>query len=149
MIDKMDVYKKLFIIKNSGESIDGYLNKVIVSETPDKDVISFINEKLGLAQYSFLKDLKDKYNSKVSKVYKRILTETLSTSELTITLSSLTTQVFIYSKDMDAADKQEFYKEMYITDCLDAITSYVITGDSAKMIETRDKLKNDIMVFFY
>ena len=66
--------------------------------------------------------------------------------ELLITLSSLITKIFIFSKQLNALEKINFYKNVKLEQLESAIMLYSRTGDVTGCINLLSRIKNDIKI---
>lgn len=75
--------------------------KLLSSSTIPLDVLKYINSIRPLEVSRFYEQLRINYNHKKSKLYKNIVKEIDDTPEVLTTLSSLLTQILLFSKNCE------------------------------------------------
>lgn len=144
MIDKYDAYQKLFTIKNRGVDVVPMLKELASLEEPSKAVLEFIMKHDKIDQEEFYQALRGKNNSKRSRLYSQLLKEDISDYELSKSVSSLITQVIIFSESMSNQDRVKFYSHMKLKECIDALNDYLMSMNPMKLREMKTSIVKDI-----
>lgn len=130
---------------------DNYSNKDILNEMVKKvslshnvtiDVLDFINKNKPLDVLRFYEQLRYNYNHKKSKLYKNIVKEIEDTTEVLTTLSSLLTQILLYSKKCQ--DKQLFLKHSRAKEISIVLTRYFENSDITICLQLLRLIKADL-----
>ena len=144
MISKYDAYQKLFSIKNRGVNVVPILKELASLDEPNKKILEFILTHESIDQEEFYQSLRGKNNSKQSRLYSQLLKEDVSDYELSKSVSSLITQVIIFSESMDTADRSKFYRHMRLQECMDALNDYLMSMSPVKLREIKTSIVKDI-----
>lgn len=144
MITKQEAYQKLFVIKNRGVDVIPTLKELTMLDEPNRKVIEFIMKYDKIDQEEFYQNLRGKNNSKQSRLYSQLLKESTSDYELSKSISSLITQVLIFSESMSDSDKFKFYSHMRLSECIDALNDYVVSMNPIKLREMKSDIVKDI-----
>ena len=144
MLTRQDCYKMLLDIKAKGINIEEQLKEVVKSPTVPKNVIRFISENTDLKILQFYEVLRKQNNKKNSKLYINIMKGLEDPTELLITLSSLITRIFIFSKTLDNSEKKMFFENVNLQKIINAQQSYLINYDISECVECLNAIKRDI-----
>lgn len=142
MITKNDCYLLLSELNDNGLDTSMAIKSLMSSSTPPLDVIKFINDNRQLDLTSFYEKLRKSYNNKKSKLYINIMREIEQPQDVLITLSSLLTQIFLYSKNCE--DRQMFLRHSRADEITKVMTSYFKDFDLTKCIKLIKLFKVDI-----
>ena len=132
MITRNDCYLLLAEINEKGIDTSAQIKSLMSSTSIPLDVIKFINDNRQLDLTSFYEKIRKSYNNKKSKLYINIVKEVENPQDVLTTLSSLLTQILLFTKSAD--DKQMFmrhsraqeisqvlhnyFKDYNLTDCV-------------------------------
>lgn len=125
MITKNDCYLLLLELKEGGVDVSEPLNELRTASSPTMSVIKFINDNRQFELTKFYEKIRKSYNDKHSKLYINIMKEVEKPQDVITTLSSMLTQIFLFSKDLDnssmflrhsRADEITKVLQQYITD---------------------------------
>lgn len=144
MITKQEAYQKLFTIKNRGVDVIPVLKELTMLDEPNRKILEFIMTYETIDQEEFYQTLRGKNNSKRSRLYSQLLKEEVSDYELSKSVSSLITQVLIFSESMSDQDKFKFYSHMRLKDCMDAVSDYAMSMNPIKLREIKASIVKDI-----
>ena len=144
MLSRQECYKLLMELKQKGvENTDKYFLQLTRSTDVPLEVIKYINTHRELDETKFYEELRKENNKRKSKLYINIMKEIDEPDELLITLSSLITKIFIFSKQLNALEKINFYKNVKLEQLESAIMLYSRTGDVTGCINLLSRIKND------
>lgn len=118
------------------------VKKVSLSHNVTIDVLDFINKNKPLDVLKFYEQLRYNYNHKKSKLYKNIVKDIEDTTEVLTTLSSLLTQILLYSKKCD--DKQLFLKHSRAKEIAIVLTKYFENSDITICLQLLRLIKADL-----
>ncbi len=149
MITKNDCILLLSDLQEIGiPNVTKYLRMQISSDTIREDVISFINKHRPLDISLFYENLRKNYNQKKSKLYKEIVqVDEKEPKDIIVTLSSLLTQIYIYSKKVD--EKEMFLRHARTKEILKCLAHYTDTGDYLLCIDFLVLLRADLKALEY
>lgn len=147
MITKSDCYYLLGDIKSRGVDISAQIEALAKSTDPSIDVIKFIHSNRPLDLVGFYNKIRRSYNDKRSRLYINIMKIPTDPSELVTTLSSMLTQVIIYSRSVE--DKAMFLSHARCDEISKALTRYFVNGDVKVLIDLLQIVKADIKVCEY
>ena len=132
MITRNDCYLLLAEINEKGIDTSAQIKSLMSSTSIPLDVIKFLNDNRQLDLTSFYEKIRKSYNNKKSKLYINIVKEVENPQDVLTTLSSLLTQILLFTKSAD--DKQMFmrhsraqeisqvlhnyFKDYNLTDCV-------------------------------
>ena len=143
MITKNDCLLLLKEISMNGIDTKEMCNKIISSPNIDLEIIEFINSYKPLEIINFYVKLRKNYNTKKSKIYKEIVQiDKKEPKDVTITLSSLLTQILLFSNQVD--DKQLFLKHSRAEEIGKVLTNYFKNFDTTLCIELLRLVRADI-----
>lgn len=148
MITKNDCLILLNEIKDVDTS--SIINKLLVSNTLDYEVIEFINTHRELDLSKFYYKLRKSYNRKKSKLYINIVKSDEDNNMLNNTITTLTAllnQITLFAKDVD--DINMFYKHARVLEILKALESYYKTGSMTLALKVLHIIKLDLKVLEY
>ena len=107
------------------------------------DTLKFINSYKEMELLKFYEKLRKNYNNKKSKLYKQIVqVDEKEPKEVVITLSSLLTQILLYSKDLP--DKQVFLKHSRAEQISKVLNNYFKTFDMRLCVALLTLVKADL-----
>lgn len=142
MITKNDCLLLLADIKNSGIDTTDITRELIKSTNLPISVIKFINDNRQLDLTCFYERLRKNYNNKKSNLYKNIVKEIDEPGEVLTTLSSMLTQILLYSRQLE--NKQMFLKHARSIEISTVLTNYFKTYDLTNCIKLLRLIKADI-----
>lgn len=147
MLSRQECYKLLMELKQKGlEDTDKYFLQLTRCTSVPLEVIKYINTHRELDVTKFYEALRKENNNRKSKLYINIMKEIDDPDELLITLSSLITKIFIFSKELKAVEKINFFKNVKLEQLESAIMLYSRTGDVTGCINLLSRIKNDIKI---
>lgn len=143
MITNTDCILLLSELEEQGNVEAGKLLKTIaVSNKVSLDVLKFINQSKPLDVLNFYEHIRKNYNKKKSTIYINIVKEIEKPDEVLTTLSSLLTQILLYSRKLE--DKVTFLKHSRAEEISKVLVYYFKTYDITKAIELLKLIKADL-----
>lgn len=142
MITKNDCYLLLSELNDNGVDTSGPIKDLMSSASPSLEVIKFINDNRQLDLTKFYEKIRKSYNNKKSKLYINIMKEVEQPQDVLITLSSLLTQILLFSKD--ANDRQMFLRHSRADEITKVLSSYFIDFDLTRCVKLIKLMKIDI-----
>lgn len=143
MITKNDCLLLLSEIESLGVNTKEMTIKVINSHSIPLEVLEFIYKNKNLEILNFYFKLRKNYNMKKSKLYKEIVQiDTKEPKDIVITLSSLLTQILLYSNLVE--DKQLFLKHARCEEISKVLTNYFITYDTRLCVDLLRLIRADL-----
>ena len=143
MITKNDCLLLLSEIESLGVNTKEMTTKVISSHSIPLEVLEFIYKNKNLEILNFYFKLRKNYNMKKSKLYKEIVQiDTKEPKDIVITLSSLLTQILLYSNLVE--DKQLFLKHARCEEISKVLTNYFITYDTRLCVDLLMLIRADL-----
>lgn len=142
MITKNDCYLLLSELNDNGVDTSGPIKDLMSSPGPSLEVIKFINDNRQLDLTKFYEKIRKSYNNKKSKLYINIMKEVEQPQDVLITLSSLLTQILLFSKD--AEDRQMFLRHSRADEITKVLSAYFIDFDLTRCIKLVKLMKIDI-----
>lgn len=118
------------------------LKTVAVNNKVSLDVLKFINQSKPLDVLNFYEHIRKNYNKKKSTIYINIVKEIEKPDEVLTTLSSLLTQILLYSRKLE--DKVTFLKHSRAEEISKVLVYYFKTYDITKAIELLKLIKADL-----
>ena len=145
MITNNDCILLLSELENKGNVDAGNLiMKIAGKSSIDLDVLKFINENKPLEVIEFYEHIRKNYNKKKSNLYINIVKEIEQPYEVLTTLSSLLTQILLYSKKLE--DNQTlFLKHSRAEEIAKVLAYYFKTYDITKAIQLLKLIKLDLL----
>ncbi len=145
MITNNDCILLLSELENKGNVDAGNLiMKIAGKSSIDLDVLKFINENKPLEVIEFYEHIRKNYNKKKSNLYINIVKEIEQPYEVLTTLSSLLTQILLYSKKLE--DNQTlFLKHSRAEEISKVLAYYFKTYDITKAIQLLKLIKLDLL----
>lgn len=116
--------------------------KVITSNNISIEVLKYINKFRPLEIHQFYERLRHNYNSKKSKLYRNIVKEIDSPKEVLTTLSSLLTQILLFSENCE--DKQLFLKHSRAKEISVVLSKYFEDSDITICLQLLRLIKADL-----
>nr|DAP55327.1 MAG TPA: hypothetical protein [Caudoviricetes sp.] len=109
------------------------------------DTLKFINTYKPLDVKNFYNQIRQNYNNKKSKLYINIVKEIDDTNKVLTTLSSLLTQILLYSENTEKCDnKQLFLQHSRAKEISLALTKYFENYDITICLQLLRLIKADI-----
>ena len=146
MITKNDCYLLLAEYEKSGIDTKEPLNQLMSdnSNTPNLQVLKFINDHRQLDVMNFYNKIRKSYNQKKSNLYINIVKEIEDPNEVVITLSAMLTQILLFSKS--AENKQMFLKHARSQEISLVLLNYFKNYDITNCIKLLKLIKADLKV---
>lgn len=145
MIKKTDILLLLSELKDQGEDVSPYLNKLYRSREIPLDIIKYLNNKRALDVASFYEKLRYNYNHKKSDLYINIVKEITDIPEVLTTLAAYNLQVLLFAKKLD--NKEPFYRATRVEEVTRVLNSYYKTFDINNCLTVLSLIKADIKLF--
>lgn len=142
MITKTDCYILLAELEKDGIDTKDVLDKLSRSNNLPIDVIQFINQNRQLDLAMFYEKLRKNYNHKKSMLYKNIVKEVEDPNEVLTTLSSMLTQILLFSKQVN--NKQMFLKHARCNEITLVLNNYFKTYDLTNCLRLLRMIKADL-----
>lgn len=142
MITKTDCYILLAELEKDGIDTKDALDKLSKSNNLPIDVIQFINQNRQLDLAMFYEKLRKNYNHKKSMLYKNIVKEVEDPNEVLTTLSSMLTQILLFSKQVN--NKQMFLKHARCNEITFVLNNYFKTYDLTSCLRLLRMIKADL-----
>lgn len=142
MITKTDCYLLLADLEKDGVDTKEVLTKLTSSTNLPIDVIKFINDNRQLDLSAFYERLRKNYNNKKSNLYKNIVKEIEEPNEVLTTLSSMLTQILLYSKQLE--NKQMFLKHARSSEITAVLNNYFKSYDLTNCLKLLRIIKADL-----
>ena len=142
MITKTDCYILLAELEKDGIDTKDALDKLGKSNNLPIDVIQFINQNRQLDLAMFYEKLRKNYNHKKSMLYKNIVKEVEDPNEVLTTLSSMLTQILLFSKQVN--NKQMFLKHARCNEITFVLNNYFKTYDLTNCLRLLRMIKADL-----
>lgn len=143
MITKNDCLLLLAELSEQGINTKEITSELVRNSKPSIEVVDFINQHRPFEVLTFYEKLRKNYNNKKSKLYKEIVQiDEKQPKNILITLSSLLTQIFIFSSSVE--DKELFLKHSRAEEITKVITNYCKTYDLTLCISLLNHVKADL-----
>jgi hypothetical protein len=142
MITKNDCYLLLSELESNGIDTSVPIKELMSSPSPTLEVIKFINDNRPLGLTNFYEKIRKSYNNKKSKLYINIMKEIEQPQDVLITLSSLLTQILLFSKDVE--DRQMFLRHSRADEITKVLASYFRDFDLTNCVKLIKLIKIDI-----
>ena len=144
-LKKTDCLLLLTELQENGYDVDDQIQKLLLSTTLPLDVIKFINDKRQFDVAAFYEKLRKSYNNRKSDLYINIVKEIDDTTKVLTTLSSLLTQILLYSENTKKCDnKQLFLQHSRAKEISLALTKYFENYDITICLQLLRLIKADI-----
>ena len=127
------------------QKINNLTLKAIKNPNVDLEVLKYINSKRQLDVSKFYEKLRYSYNHKKSKLYKNIVKDTEDVDEIITTLTSLLTQIFLYSKN--CSNKNLFLKHSRVNEIAKVVTLFTENYDITSGMKLLRLIKADLKCF--
>ena len=124
------------------------INTIIETNKISQEVLSYIHSKRPLSIIGFYEYLRKRYNKKHSKIYINIVKEIDNPNDVLTTLSSLLTQILLYSNRLED-DRILFLNHSRANEITEVLNNYFETYDITKAIRLLKLIKADLMAFEY
>ena len=142
MITKTDCYLLLADLEKDGIDTKEMLTKLTSSQTLPMEVLKFINDNRQLDLSAFYERLRKNYNQKKSNLYKNIVKEIEEPNEVLTTLSSMLTQILLYSRQLE--NKQMFLKHARSSEITIVLNNYFKSYDLTNCLKLLRIIKADL-----
>lgn len=127
------------------QKVNNLTLKAIKNPNVDLEVLKYINSKRQLDVSKFYEKLRYSYNHKKSKLYKNIVKDTEDVDEIITTLTSLLTQIFLYSKN--CSNKNLFLKHSRVNEIAKVVTLFTENYDITSGMKLLRLIKADLKCF--
>lgn len=144
MITRIDLHLLLGELKEQGIDVSNCMKRLSQSNGVDIEVLKFINSHSELSLKGFYSKLRKTYNEKHSKLYINLVKEVVEPKDVLITLSSLLTQILIFSESVE--DREMFLKHARCDEISGALTKYFTTYDLIPCMRLIGLIKADLKV---
>ena len=124
------------------------INTIIETNKISQEVLSYIHSKRPLSIIGFYEYLRKSYNKKHSKIYINIVKEIDNPNDVLTTLSSLLTQILLYSNRLED-DRILFLNHSRANEITEVLNNYFETYDITKAIRLLKLIKADLIAFEY
>lgn len=142
MITRNDCYLLLAEINEKGIDTSTQIKSLMSSTSIPLDVIKFINDNRQLDLTSFYEKIRKSYNNKKSKLYINIVKEVENPQEVLTTLSSLLTQILLFTKSAD--DKQMFMRHSRAQEISQVLNNYFKDYNLTNCVKLLRLIKADL-----
>lgn len=142
MITKNDCYLLLSELSDKGLDTSKAIKDLMSSNSPSLEVIKFINDNRQLDLTMFYEKLRKSYNNKKSKLYINIVKEIEHPNDVLITLTSLLTQIMLFSKNVE--DRQMFLRHSRADEITKVLSNYFKDYDLTNCVKLIKMFKIDI-----
>lgn len=142
MIEKEDCLLLLNELKNKGVLVDDKITQVLTSTGVPVDILRFITKEKKLDIIEFYNHLRACSNRKKSTLYKNIVKEITTPSEVLTTLGALQLQILLYSNKLE--NKITFYRQARAKEINQVLNNYFETFDLTNCINLLKLFKADI-----
>lgn len=143
MISRNDCLLLLTELADNGVDTKEITMDLIKNPNLTLEVIKFIQQHRPFDLLNFYNRLRINYNNKKSKLYKEIVQiDEKQPKDILITLSSLLTQIFIYSNSVE--DREMFLKHSRADEISKVIIHYLNTYDLTLCISLLNHIKADL-----
>ena len=143
MITKNDCLLLLAELSQQGVDTKQITLELIRNSNVNLSVVEFINNHRPFDVLQFYEKLRKSYNDKKSKLYKEIVQiDEKEPKDILITLSSLLTQIFIYSSKVK--DRELFLRHTRAEEITKVILNYLKTYDLTLCIALLNHVKADL-----
>ena len=147
MITKNDCLLLLSEIEATGIDVKEICTHLIKTNSIDLETLKFIDKYRPFQVSQFYEYLRKNYNDKKSKLYKEIVQiDQKLPKDVIVTLSSLLTQIFLYSNKLEIEDQQSFLNHSRADEILKVLLNYVKTSDSKLGIQLLHLIKTDLKI---
>ena len=144
MITRNDCYLLLAEINEKGIDTSAQIKSRMSSTSIPLDVIKFINDNRQLDLTSFYEKIRKSYNNKKSKLYINIVKEVENPQDVLTTLSSLLTQILLFTKSAD--DKQMFMRHSRAQEISQVLHNYFKDYNLTNCVKLLRLIKADLKV---
>lgn len=142
MITKNDCLILLADIQGKGIDTSQVMRELVTNVNLPLTVIKFINDNRQLDVAAFYERLRKNYNHKKSNLYKNIVKEIEDPNEVLTTLSSMLTQILLYSRQVE--DKQMFLKHARSSEITLVLSNYFKSYDLTSCLKLLRLIKADL-----
>lgn len=150
MLTKSDCLSILVNLNDSGIEVNPMMRKLTLANEPPLEVLKFIVANRGVIVTDFYEQLRKKHNQHKSTLYTNLVKEDTVEEQIPIILSSLLTQICLYSKNLTQLERQEqFYQEARASEITEALQDYFISTSLQKCKALLHLIKADLLVLEY
>ena len=142
MITRADCILLLTDLEERGIKDDDIMRDVLKSPEPSLQVIKYINDNRQLDLAKFYEKIRKSYNNKKSNLYINIVKGIENPSIVLTTLSSMLTQILLYSKDVE--NREMFLRHARALDISKILSNYFQTFDLTNCLKLIRIIKADI-----
>lgn len=142
MITKNDCILLISDISSKGTETTAIMKRLLSKPEVDIEVLKFINDNRPLEVAQFYEQLRYNYNHKKSKLYINIVKDIEDTNDVLTTLSSLLTQILLYSKK--CSDREMFLKHSRAEEIGMVLTRYFKYYDLQTCLQLLRLIKLDL-----
>lgn len=150
MITRDDCMSILIKLEDRGvdkASINKCMRQLMVSKEIPLEVLKFISVNRGIEVTNFYELLRSNHNKKKSPLYLNLVKEIEDKEEVLTTLSSMLTQIFLYSRKLD--DANQFLRAVRAEEITQVLAAYCQTGNVESCIKLIKLIRSDILVLEY
>lgn len=152
MITKNDCMSILIKLEDRGvekASINEHVRSLMRAKGNEVplETLRFISNNRGIEVANFYEMLRNSHNKKKSPLYTNIVSEIVEPKEVLTTLSSMLTQIFLYSRKID--NVESFLKEIRAEEISRVLNNYCATGNFDACIKLLRLIKSDLVVLEY
>lgn len=150
MITREDCMSILIRLEDRGldkSLINKNMRLLMSSKEIPLDVLRFISKNSGIEVANFYEMLRKNHNAKKSPLYTNIVKEIEDPAEVLTTLSSLLTQIFLYSRRLD--NPSVFLKEIRAEEISKVLNEYCHTENVELCVKLLKLIKSDLVVLEY
>lgn len=141
-ISKNDCILLLTELKESGVDTKEAERELLTSRGISLNVLNFINKNRNLDVVNFYEKLRKSYNNKHSKLYGNIIKEVDNPLKVLSTLSSLSLQILLFSKDVE--DKELFFRHVRAKEINLVLTKYFTDYNLSNALTLMKLIKADL-----
>lgn len=123
------------------------LLKALRSPLVSTDTIKYINDRRPLDVTKFYERVRKNYNDKRSNLYKNIVRDIEDPDEAISTLSAFLLNLFLYSKHVEDANKQLFFKHVRAEEVSRVLNKFYKDYDVTSAIKLLRLIKADLVCF--
>lgn len=149
MITKNDCMSILVKLEDRGLDINTYMMKLAMSKDIPIEVLKFIAKNRGIEVANFYEMLRKNHNKNKSPLYTNIIKEQAEVSEILVTLSSLLTQIALYARKLNTAERAEFVKAVRAEEISRVLNEWYKAEDATNCINLLKLIKTDLLVLEY
>lgn len=146
-IKKNDVLLLLTELQDQGVDVKAQINSLMRSSEVPLEVLKFVNENRSLDIIEFYEHIRKTGNAKKSNLYKNIVREIEDPQEILTTLSSLLTNILLWSRGVD--NKQLFLENARASEISAVLSNYFKTYDITLGMQLIKLIRTDLVSLEY